>query len=145
VPKVVRWKFKKEEGHNISRDPFTPEQQQRIQQILADSGASVPKRGWATVNTNDDGIVAIYVKYLTESAEFIALNILIDELTPEVSRVIHRLMKECSLMAFPMSFAVTSEVARMLDCDWPRVEMVATADRLHELLARGPYHSWNKE
>jgi len=54
------------------------------------------------------------------------------------------LMQECDLMAWPMAFAANTEVARTVDCDWPKVEVVASAATLHQLLARGPYHWWHR-
>jgi hypothetical protein len=63
-------------------------------------------------------------------------------LTAELSGLIHKLMQECSLLLVPMAFAATAKVAQSLDCDWPRVELVESPAKLHELLERGPYHWW---
>ena len=90
--------------------------------------------------TRDGGRLAIYTKYLDNPVDFDSLDILVDALTPEISCLIHRLMHECALMVLPMAFAATVEVARTIDCDWPKVEVIGSAATLHEVLARGPCH-----
>ena len=94
--------------------------------------------------TRDGGRLAICIKYLHNSADFNTLNILVEVLTPDISSLIHRLMHECALMLLPMAFAATLEVARPIDCDWPKVEVVASPATLHDVLARGPYHWWRR-
>ena len=145
VPKITRWQFGGEPGHRIDRLPFSTVQREGVRRILADFRAAEPAAGWAEVATGDGGRLAIYIKYLNDSADFNALNILVEALTPETSRLIHRLMHECALMLLPMAFAATLEAARTIDCDWPKVEVVESAATLHETLARGPYQWWRRK
>jgi Ran GTPase-activating protein (RanGAP) involved in mRNA processing and transport len=139
---VERWQFGDEPGHRIDRLPFSAAQREGIRQILAEFHAAEPAQGWVEVATGDGGRVRIYIKYLDDSADFNTLNILVEVLTPEISGFIHRLMYECAFMLLPMAFAATVEVARTIDCDWPKVEVVGSAAALHKVLARGPYHWW---
>jgi Ran GTPase-activating protein (RanGAP) involved in mRNA processing and transport len=143
TPKIARWKFGDEAGHRIDRVPFSAAQREGIQRILREASATEPAEGRVEVATSDGGRMAIYIKYLNESADFDTLNILVEELTSEISCLIHKLMQECAFMLLPMAFAASVEVARTIDCDWPKVELVASAATLHELLARGPYHWWS--
>ena len=94
------------------------------------------------VTTRDGGDAAVFIKYLDDSAEFDTLNLLVEALTPEVSNLVHRLMRECAFMLLPMAFAASAEVARTIDCGWPKVEIVTSPTILYELLSRGPYHWW---
>jgi hypothetical protein len=142
APTIFRWNFDDEPCYRIDRLPLSAAQREGIQRILAECSAAQPAEGWAEVATGDGGRAAIYIKYLNESAEFDALNILAEVLTPEMSGLVHRLMRECELMLLPMAFAASREVARTMDCDWPKVEIVASAKALHKLLARGPYAWW---
>jgi hypothetical protein len=140
--KIARWEFSGEPGHRIDRVPFSTAQQEDIQRILTEVNAADTGEGWVEVTTQDGGRMAIYVKYLGESTDFDALNILVEVLTSEISGLVHGLMDECTFMLLPMAFAASQEVARTVDCDWPRVEVVGSAERLHGLLARGPYRRW---
>jgi hypothetical protein len=144
APKITRWHFRGEAGHRIDRLPFSTAQREGIRRILAEFGAAEPAEGWTEVATRDGGRLAVSVKYLDDSADFNTLNILVEVLTPEISRFIHRLMRECALMLSPMALAASSKVARTIDCDWPKVEVVRSAAALHEVLARGPYHWWRR-
>jgi len=140
--KIARWEFSGEPSHRIDRVPFSTEQREGIQRILTEVSAASTNEGWVEVTTQDGGRVAIYVKYLDESDDFEALNLLVEVLTPEISGLVHKLIDECAFMLLPMAFAANDEVAGTIDCDWPRVEIVESAERLHGLLARGPYHWW---
>jgi Leucine-rich repeat (LRR) protein len=142
TPNIARWKFGDEPGHRIDRVPFSTAQREGIQRILTEVNAADPAEGWVEVATSDGGRLAIYIKYLNDSADFDTLNILVEVLTSEISCLVHRLMQECAFILFPMAFAASVEVGRTIDCDWPKVEVVASAATLHELLARGPYHWW---
>jgi hypothetical protein len=142
APKVERWRLLGEDGHRLDRLPFSPAQRDGVRLILADFRAAAPAGGWAAVATTDGGRVAFYTRHLDDSPDFDTLNLLVEVLTPEVSGLIHRLMDECALMAVPMAFAATPDVAGTIDCDWPKVEIVASAAALHEVLARGPYDWW---
>jgi Ran GTPase-activating protein (RanGAP) involved in mRNA processing and transport len=144
APKITRWQVGDEPGYRIDRLPFSKAQRQGIRRILTEAGATEAAEGWVEVATNDGGSTAVCVKYLNDSADFDTLNILADVLTPEISSLIHRLMRECALMLLPMAFAATLEVARTIDCDWPKVEVVGSARALHEVLARGPYLWWRR-
>lgn len=77
-------------------------------------------------------------------ADFDSLNILVEVLTPPISSLVHRLIRECEFMLLPMAFAATEEVAGTLDCDWPKVEVVGSAATPHEVLIRGPYIWWSR-
>jgi hypothetical protein len=144
VPQITRWQLGGEPGHRIDRLPFSTAQREGIRRILADLRAAESADGWAEAATSDGGRLAIYIKYLSDSPDFNALNILVEVLTLEVSGLIHRLMHECALLLVPMAFAATSEVARTIDCDWPKVEVVGSAATLDKVLARGPYHWWRR-
>jgi hypothetical protein len=144
VPKVTRWQPGGTSGDRIDRLPFSAAQRESIRRILAEFRAAEPAAGWANVATRDGGRLAVFTKYLSESADFDALNILVEVLTPEASGLIHRLMHECALMLAPMALAATSEVAQTLDCDWPKVKVVESAGALHAVLARGPYRWWGR-
>jgi hypothetical protein len=144
VPKIARWQFRGESGHRIDRLPFSTAQRDGVRRILAEFHAAEPAEGWAEVATRDGGRLAIYVRYLNDSADFDTLNILVEVLTPEGSCLIHRLMHECALMSLPMAFAATSELARAIDCAWPKVEVIGSAAALHDVLALGPYHWWRR-
>jgi hypothetical protein len=142
TPKITRWKFDEEAGHRIDRVPFSTAQREGIQRILTEASAAETAEGWAQVATGDGGRMSIYIKYLTDSSDFDTLNILVEVLTTEISCLVHKLMQECEFMLMPMAFAASVEVARTIDCDWPKIEVVAAAATLHELLASGPYHWW---
>jgi hypothetical protein len=143
VPKVERWQFDGKPGHRIDRLPLTTAQREGIWRILSDFGTE-PAEGWAEVATRDGGRLTVYTKYLNDSADFNTLDILVEAFTPEVSRLIHRLMHECAMMLMPMAFAATADVARTIDCDWPKVEVIESATTLHDALARGPYLWWSR-
>ena len=96
------------------------------------------------ITTADGGRLAVYTKYLKDADGFHTLNLLAEALTPEVSGLIHCLMRESALMLLPMALAASREVARTLDCDWPKVRVAASAEALHRLLARGPFHWWRR-
>jgi hypothetical protein len=144
TPAIVRWKFSGEPCYRIDRVPFTAQQRESVQGILADVDAVETAAGWTDVATGDGGRMAVCVRYLSDSAEFDTLNVLVETLTPEVSRLLHRLMQAGGFMLWPMAFAASQEVAQVLDCDWPAVEVVPSAESLHELLSRGPYHWWRR-
>jgi hypothetical protein len=144
APKIARWQSSGNDGHRIDRVPFTPSQREGIRRILTEARATEAASGWVSVATSDGGRMAISLKYLDDAPDFDTLNILVDALTPQISCLIHKLMHECGLMAWPMAFAASTEVAQLIDCDWPQVEVVASAATLHQLLARGPYHWWNR-
>jgi Ran GTPase-activating protein (RanGAP) involved in mRNA processing and transport len=144
APKITRWQFQDEPDYRIDRVPFSPTQRERIQRILAEVRAVENAEGWAEVATSDGGRMAIYIKYLNDSAGFDTLNILVDVLTSEISGLVHKLMQEGALMLLPMAFAASGEVAGTIDCDWPKVKVVPSAATLHKLLARGPYHWWRQ-
>src|SRR5262249_46170880 len=92
VPQVARWQFRGEPGHRLDRLAFSAAQREGIRQVPADCRAAEPAEGWAQVATRDGGRLAIYVKYLDDSADFNTLNLLVEVLTPEVSGMIHRLL-----------------------------------------------------
>jgi hypothetical protein len=143
VPEVARWELDGQPGHRIDLLPFSRQQREDVRRILAEFRAAEPVEGWAEVATGDGGRLRICIKYLEDGPDFSTLNILVEVLTPEISGLIHRLMHECALMLLPMAFAATAEVARTIDCDWPKVEVVGAAE-LHEVLVRGPYHWWRR-
>jgi hypothetical protein len=144
APTVTRWKFGKEAGHRIDRLAFTAAQRETARRILAESTAAEAAEGWVEVTTTDSGRLAVYTKYLQDADDFHTLNLLAEELTPEISGLVHRLMREGALMLLPMALAASRAVARTLDCDWPRVKVVASAGALHDVLARGPYPWWQR-
>lgn len=144
TPTIRRWESIGETMHAINRSPFTTAQREGIQTILADVGATATADGWVAVETSDGGRMRFHTKYLRDADDYDTLNILVDTLTPQVSALAHRLMKECSFMLFPMSFAASTDVAGVIDVDWPSVEVVPSAATLHELLARGPYVWWRR-
>ena len=143
--KIARWSFHGEPGHRIDRVPFSTAQRDSVQRLLAEVNACEPVKGWVHVTTNDGGRVAIYVKYLKDSDNFQTLNNLVEALTPQISGLVHRFMQECAAMLLPMAFAPSVEVARRVDCDWPKIEVVPSGVALHELLACGPFGWWNDE
>ena len=143
VPKVARWQFDGHRGHRIDRLPFTTAQREGIRRILSDFGTE-PAHGWTEAVTRDGGRLTVYTKYLDDSVDLDSLDILVEVLTPEVSRLIYRLIHDGAMMLLPMAFAATEEVARTIDCDWPKVEVIASAATLHDVLARGPYHWWSR-
>ena len=143
VPKVERWQFDGEPGHRIDRLPLTGAQREGIWRILSDLGTE-PAEGWTEVATRDGGRLTVYTRYLNGSADFDTLDILVEAFTPEVSRLIHRLMHECAMMLLPMAFVATVDVARTIDCDWPKVEVIGSAATLHDVLAGGPYPWWSR-
>jgi hypothetical protein len=143
VPQVERWQFDGEAGHRIDRLPFSTAQREGIRRVLAGFGVE-PAQGWTDVATRDGGRLTIYTRYLNDGGEFEALDILVDVLTPEMSGLVHQLMRECALMLLPMAFAAMTDVAESLDCDWPKVEVVESAAALHKVLASGPYHWWRQ-
>jgi hypothetical protein len=144
VPKIARWQNGNRRGHRIDRVPFTPAQRKSIRRILVETRAAEAASGWASVATGDGGRIAFHTRHLDRGPKFDTLNALVDVLSPEVSSLIHKLMQECALMSWPMAFAASAEVARAIDCDWPKVEVVASAEALHQFLARGPYHWWSR-
>jgi hypothetical protein len=144
VPQVMRRQINGEPTHQIGRLRLSTAQLEGVRRILAGFGAADPAEGWTKATTRDGGCLeVIYIRYADESTDFDMFSILVDVLTPEISGLIHRLMHECALMLMPMAFAATAEVARTIDCDWPKVEVVESAATLHEVLARGPYHWWS--
>lgn len=143
VPQVARWRVAGLRGHRIDRVPFTPAQRAGIRGIL-NAARATEADGWANVATGDDGLMRLATKYLDESPDFDSLNVLIDVLTPQISGIIQDLMQKCHLMLWPMAFAASDEMARAIDCDWPKVEVITSATTLHRLLARGPYHWWSR-
>ncbi len=144
APAVARWKVGKESGHRIDRLAFTAEQREAVRRILAEAGAADATEGWEEVTTGDGGRLAVYTKYLRDAGDFHTVNLLAEELTPEVSGLVYRLMSECALMLLPMALAASRAVARTLDCDWPKVKVAASAGALHKVLARGPYPWWRR-
>jgi len=140
--KIDRWKLHGKPGHRIDRVPFSTEQREGVQRLLTEVNASEPIKGWVDVTTSDGGLMAVYVKYLKDSADFHMLNILVETLTQEISGLVHKLMRENAFMLLPMAIATGVDVARTLDCDWPKVEVVASVAGLHELLTRGPFSWW---
>lgn len=138
APKIVHWSS----GHRIDREAFSQAQRETIRRILAEVGAEQAEDGWARCVTNDSGAVAIYTKHLNQSDDFDALNFLVDSLSPEVTRLIFRLMNECKLILFPMAIAADDAVAQAIDCDWPTVTIVPSEEGLHELLIQGAYIWW---
>jgi hypothetical protein len=141
---VTRWKFGGKPGHRIDRVPFSAAQREAIRRILAEADAAKAADGWEETTTADGGRLAVYTKYLKDADGFDTLNLLAEALTPEVSRLVHRLMRESALMLLPMALAASRDVARTLDCDWPKVRVTASAEALHRVLASGPYHWWRR-
>lgn len=144
VPEVARWRIQGRRGHRIDRVPLTTAQRDGIRGILNTSRATEAD-GWEAVATSDNGRMRFFTKYLDEAPDFDSLNILVDVLTPEISGILQELMQKCPLMLWPMAFAASDEVARSIDCDWPKIEVITSAATLHQLLARGPYHWWHRE
>jgi hypothetical protein len=146
APKITRWNPRRKDDYRIDRVPFTAAQREGIRRILTEARAAEAEAdsGWVSVATSDGGRMATSLKYLDGAPDFDTLNILVDVLTPEISCLVYKLMQECALMVWPMAFATSTEVARAIDCDWPEVEVVASAATLHRLLARGPYHWWSR-
>ena len=144
APKIARWQLPGNDGHRIDRVPFTPAKREGIRRILTEARAIETANNWMSVATSDGGRMAIAIKYLDDAPDFDTLNILVDVLTPELSCLIHQLMQECDLMSLPMAFAASTVVARAIDCDWPKVALVADAATLHEWLTRGPYRWWSR-
>jgi hypothetical protein len=143
APKIERWHSDGKPGHRIDRLPFTTGQREGIWRVLSEFGTG-PAEGWAEVATRDGGRLKVYTKYLDNSAEFDTLDILVEVLTPEVSRLIHQLMHECAMMLLPMAFAATVDVARTIDCDWPKVEIIESGAMLHDVLVGGPHLWWSR-
>lgn len=114
-----------------------------MRRILAEAGAAEAE-GWVEITTPDGGRLAVYTKYLRESADFDTLNLLVETLTPEVSGLVHFLMRAGALLLLPMALAASRAVARTLECDWPKIKVVASAAALHAVLARGPYAWWRR-
>ncbi len=86
--------------------------------------------------------MSIYTKYLGEADDFDTVNILVDVLSPEISELIYRLMQEHGFLLLPMAFAANEEIVESLDCEWPTVNIMASAAAMHDVLTRGPYHWW---
>jgi len=141
---VTRWKFSGKPGHRIDRVPFSAAQRETIRRILAETDAAEAAAGWVEITTADGGRLAVYTKYLKDADDFDTLNLLAEALTPEVSGLVHRLMRETALMLLPMALAASREVARTLGCDWPKVRVATSAEALHRVLASGPYHWWRR-
>lgn len=139
---IARWKAGTYQGYRVDRVPLTPNQRKTIQKVLAGARAGKAVNGWASVSTKDRGRMSVHTRYLKSSGELDTLNILVDALSPQVSELIHRLMKESATFLCPMSIAATKEVAQSIDADWPKVDVIDSADQLHSLLERGPYHWW---
>lgn len=131
-------------AYRIDRAPFSKAQREGIRRILADSAASQPADGWETVATGDGGRLAIFTRYLGQSPAFNGLNIVCEVLTRDSAGLIHRLMHECGLILAPMALAATAEIAATMDCDWPKVEVAESAQKLHEVLRRGPHDWWSR-
>lgn len=140
--KIERWNLFGKPGHRIDRIPLTKKQRKCVQDLLAELKASVPTKGWVHVETGDGGRMAVFVKYLKDSANFDTLNILAEKLTPAISGFAYKLMLECDFMLLPMAFAASAGVAGTIDCNWPKIEVVPSASPMHELLSRGPFHWW---
>lgn len=141
---VTRWTIDRKPGHRIDRVPFSAAQREAIRRIVAEAEATETAGGWVEITTADGGRLAAYTKYLKDADDFQTLNLLAEALTPEVSGLVHCLMRECGLMLLPMALAASREVARALDCDWPKVRVAASAAALHRVLASGPYHWWRR-
>lgn len=140
VPTVARLRMKRRYAYRIDRVPFSSEQREGILRVLA---ATPTAEGRLEVVTQDGGRLWVFVRYLASKPAFDSLNILCEQLTRQSATVIHRLMQECGLMLLPMAWAATDELARGFDCEWPRVEVLESAEVLHDRLARGPYHWWS--
>jgi hypothetical protein len=141
-PKIARWKVGGESGYRIDRVPFSAEQKETIQSILTEAGGAENAKGWTEVATGDGGQITGYTKYLHDSDEFDTLNLLIEALTPEISRLVHRVLQACDVLLWPMAIAATAEAAQAIDEDWPLVRIFSTPASFHTLLTRGPYHWW---
>jgi hypothetical protein len=141
---VTRWKQFGKPGHRIDRMPFSAAQRQAVRRVLDEAGAVEAADGWEAVATADGGRVSVATKYLGDADDFHTLNLLADVLTPEASGLVYRLMREGALMLLPMGLAASREVARTLDCDWPKVRAAASAEALHRVLVRGPYAWWRR-
>ncbi len=142
TPKIAQWKWGNEPGYRIDRVPFSTTQRESVRRILAEVSSAESTKGWVEVAMSDGGRMAIYIKYLNESADFDNLNILVDVLSPDISGLVHKIMQECAFFLLPMAFAPSAQVAGTIDCEWPKVKVVASAAALHELLVRGPYQWW---
>jgi hypothetical protein len=84
----------------------------------------------------------LHTRYLKDGPDYNTLNCFLDVLTPQVGELVYRLMQEGAFMAWPMALAANEDVAKAIDCDWPRVTIVPSAAELHEYLSRGPYQWW---
>lgn len=138
APKVFRWS----DGYRIDRVAFTKTQREAIQSILDQAHAEAADQGWQTITTPDGGNVSVYTKYLDDADDFTALNISIDTLTPDVTRLVYQFMETCDFVLFPMAIATRAEVAQMLDADWPEITLVSSDQSLHAILAQGPQSWW---
>ena len=142
VPKISRWKSGNDASHRIDRVPFALAQRQGICNILAEFGTE--NDGRVGVATADGGRIEVFAKYLDDSDEIVTLNVLIEQLTPDVSNIIFRIMEGNGMMLFPMAFAANAEVAALMEGEWPGAEIAPSAEALHELLAAGPYARWRE-
>jgi hypothetical protein len=69
---------------------------------------------------------------------------LVESLTPDISRLIHRLMTEGDFLLLPMAIATGEETAACMEGEWPNVVVVASAEALHDVLVLGPFAWWQR-
>lgn len=141
---IVRWSFDGEPGYRLDRLPFTNEQRQAVHQCISTRGSPPATDGWSEITTQDSGRMKLHTKYLNDAAEFDTLNILVEQLSRDITAILNGLLDQCQFMLLPMFIAPNAEFAATLDCDWPKVEVVASTTKLHNLLARGPYDWWKR-
>lgn len=141
APTVVRWG--RVPYYRIDRVPFPPVLRTQIAAILQKLDAVPAANEWREIAVPDGGRLSICARYLEVSDRFDALNILIETLSLDVSRLIYRLMQACELTAFPMLLAPSDEVASRLNCGWPRPDALTSDTQLHSILTTGPFRTWS--
>lgn len=138
TPIVKRWSS----GHRLDRVPFSETQRNKVSELLVEHGAEEGEDGWAPLTTADGGQISVFVRYLDDGDEFNTLNILCSALSPDIVQLIHQMMVDCDFMLLPMTIAATDRTAQTLDCEWPEVRVIESAESLYACLSAGPWQWW---
>jgi Leucine Rich repeat len=139
---VFQWKSGPYSGHRLDRVVWDAVRKKAIAKILKSARGAKGANGWVDVATPDGGRMSADTRYLADSPDFDVLNLLFETLTPQISGLVHRMMLEADLLLWPMAIAAKESSVATPDVAWPKIEVIATPGKLHQLLDNGPYHRW---
>lgn len=140
-PGVLRWKS----GWRIDREVLPLSCQRAIRDVMNSFDAEAPDDdGWFSVRTPDHRSIDLCAKNLGTSDTLLSITVAIDDLTPSTSSLLFKLMDAGELLLLPLTVATSSSAVKSLSGDWPRVEILDSESRLHQILSAGAFQWWNR-